>query len=128
MIELIDKIEPQYFLSILASAFGCSLFYVYASAKVQLLEYIKSLFGCIAFGVIALAVSKSFYPANSDMINIAVLPFFAGFSMPQVFRGYAKLLQKIAEDPEGSMNFAAKLYSVIKGKTKKEDSKKGKEK
>ena len=123
--QIISTIEPQYFLSILASAFGCSLFYVYSSRKIYLIEYFKSLFGCIAFGVIALAVAKSYYPANSDMINIAVIPFFAGVSMPQVFRGYVKLLQKFADNPEESMSFAAKLYNIVKGNKSKDKTKNG---
>jgi hypothetical protein len=126
---MMSEINPQYFLSILASAFGCSLFYVYLTVRVGLIEYFKSLFGCIAFGVIALAVAESFYPANSEMINIAVIPFFSGMSMPQIFRGYAKLLYKFSQEPTEQLNMFAKLYNTFKGKdpkentTKEEDSK-----
>jgi uncharacterized BrkB/YihY/UPF0761 family membrane protein len=130
MTQLSETINIEYFYSVLASILGYTLLYSYAPSKLKIREFIRNIITVCAVGAIALAISESYYPANSDMVNITVIPFISGFVMPHTIAALAKILQMFSKDPVTGLGVIAKLIAVVKGisTTDKTDKKDGESK
>ena len=115
MNQLIEQIEIKYLYSVLASIIGYTMLYSYAPTKLKFYEFLRNIITVCVVGAVALAVAESYYPANSDMLNIAIIPFVAGFIMPNSIAAMAKILQFFAKDPATGIGLIAKVIAVVKG-------------
>lgn len=110
--------NSYYIYAAVSSLMGCCIFYLSLPVSVTLRERLKSLLVSVFIGVIAFAISHNYYPSKDDVINFAVYPFAAGFTMPLILKGYARILYMFSQNPLGLMSFIAGLYAKIKGSSK----------
>lgn len=120
-----DAINIDFLYSVLASILGYALLYSYTPVKLKFTEFIRNIITVCIIGVVALLVSQSYYPANSEMVNITVIPFISGFVFPRIIAGVAVLLQLFSKKPTEGLSGMAKLISIIKGNIPKDDNKDG---
>ena len=107
--------NSYYIYAAVSSLMGCCIFYLSLPISVTLKERLKSILVSLFVGVIAFAISHNYYPSKDDVINFAVYPFAAGFTMPLILKGYARILYMFSQNPLGLMNTLANLYTKIKG-------------
>jgi len=117
MNQLIEQINIEYFYSILASILGYTMLYSYAPTKLKFREFLRNIVTVCVVGAVALAVAESYYPANSEMVNIAVIPFISGFIMPHSIAAIAKILQIFSKDPATGIGLITKIIATVKGIT-----------
>jgi hypothetical protein len=126
IIAVTAQIKTEYIYSIVSSIMGYTMLYSYAPSKLKFIEFIRNIITVVIVGAVALAVAKSYYPANSDMVNIAVIPFAAGFLMPYTISALAKILQIFSKDPVSGIGLIAKIVTLVKGSIPSDkDDKKG---
>lgn len=104
--------DAYYYYSASAGGLGCAAFYLVLTIRVTFTQRIKHLIVSFAVGVIAFAVSSSYYPSKDEIINYAVIPFASGFLAP-LLTGIATIVYQFSQNPYIVLEKLATVYAKI---------------
>ena len=106
----------------LAGLIGSAIFYLSLNAETTFTQRIKTMVVSIIIGAVAYVLSHHYYPSKDAMINWAIYPIAAGFSVPWLLKGYAAMLYAFSQNPLKTVNEIAAAYAKFKNNSSKKQT------